>query len=153
MRTRLAALILVASSAGCGLPPDQGAKYEPPDERFVLFTSASAEVTNADGFFALGYVVAVLEQHPTYRVLIVGHADTTGTSDRNRDLCFRRARSVRKILLSHGVAEDRVRVAAPQSADSGTTALLSRRADVYLYDPQREEIAKRLGYPIDQKTE
>ena len=43
MRTRLAALILVASSAGCALPPDQGAKYEPPDERFVLFREAVIE--------------------------------------------------------------------------------------------------------------
>ncbi len=149
---RLAALFLFASATGCLLPA-KDAKYDPPDERFVLFTSASADVTNADGFFALGYVVAMLEEHPTYRVLIVGHADTTGTSDRNRDLCYRRARSVRKILLSHGVAEASVMIAAPQSADAGTTAMLSRRADVYLYDPQREDIAKRIGYPIDQKTE
>ena len=58
----------------------------------------------------------MLDEHPAYRVLIVGHADTSGASDRNRDLCYRRARSVRKILLSHGVTEARVTIAAALNA-------------------------------------
>ena len=153
MRTGLAALILLASSVGCVFSPSKSARYEPPDERFVLFSTSSSEVTSADGFFALGYVAAMLEEHPTYRVLVVGHADTSGTSDRNRELSLRRARSVRKILASHGVSEGRVLVAASQSSDPTMSAALSRRADVYLFDPHEEDVTKRLGYPVDQRPE
>ena len=152
MRRDLAVPVFVAMLAGC-VPAKSAEKYEPPDERFVLFTPASADVTSADGYFALGYVTAMLEEHPTYRVLVVGHADTSGASDRNRDLCYRRARNVRKILLSHGVTETRVTIAAALNADSGTAAMLSRRTDVYLFDPAVDDVAKRLGYPIEQKNE
>lgn len=151
---RAALVVLLLACAGLGCVSSVPAKYDPPDERFVLFNTSSVDVTNADGYFALGYVVAMLEEHPTYRVLVVGHADTTGSTDRNRDLCFRRARSVRKILLSHGVTEDRVTIAAPQQGgDAAMSAMLSRRADVYLYDPKQEDVLKRLGYPVDSARE
>lgn len=148
-RTLLApALLAPLLALGC-VGPAKSAAYEPPDERFVLFTSASSEVTNSDGFFALGYVVAMLEEHPRYRALIVGHADTTGPSDRNRDLCFKRARAVRKVLLSHGVSEARIQLAAPKVIDATSNPMLSRRADVYLFDPALEDVAKRLGYDVE----
>lgn len=124
-------------------------KYEPPDERFVLFTSGSSDITNTDGFFSLGYVAALLDQHPGYHVLVVGHADTTGTTEKNRELCFKRAASVRKLLLARGVAEPRVTIAAPKALETGTSATLSRRADVYLHDPSKEDVTKRLGYEVE----
>lgn len=148
----LLAALACASLTGCA-PPPKVATYEPPDERFVLFASGASDVANTDGFFALGYVVAMLDEHPGYHALVVGHADTSGASDRNRELCFRRARSVRKILLGHGVAEARVTLAAPRAGDGATSAALSRRADVYLYDPSQDDVTKRLGYEVELRKD
>ncbi len=140
---------LPACSAFTTPPP----KYEPPDERFVLFSSGSSDVANTDGFFSLGYVVAMLDEHPGYHVLIVGHADTSGATDKNRELCFKRARSIRKLLLGRGVAEARVTIAAPRALDGGTSATLSRRADVYLHDPAKDDVTKRLGYEVEVRKD
>src|SRR5437868_6866760 len=98
MRNVAAAIAVVALLSGCSARAKPPPAYDPPDVEFVLFASGSADVTSTDGFFALGYSVAMLEEHPSYRALIVGHADTSGASDKNRDLCFRRARAIRKLL-------------------------------------------------------
>ncbi len=152
---RVALLVcLLGAANGCALSqPKKAIAYEPPDERFVLFASGSADVAGPDSHFSLGYVVAMLEAHPEYNVLIVGHADQSGPSAKNRELCFKRARALRKVLVSRGVAEGRVSVAAPQSGDGATSAALSRRADVYLFDPSQEEITKRLGYDAEVRKD
>jgi len=82
-------------------------------------------------------------------VLIVGHADQVGPSELNKQISFRRALSVRKILVDKGIAEERILVAAPSEGDQGTMAQMGRRADLFVYDPIREEVSKRLGYPVE----
>ncbi|MFT3764528.1 MAG: OmpA family protein [Minicystis sp.] len=127
-------------------------KYEPPDERFVFFTLGKTDLV-PDGFYSIGYVAAQLDADPALQVLVVGHADQRGRADANKELSFKRARVVRKVLLEHGIKEVRVRVAAPREQSDTTLAQLSRRVDLFVFDPAQDDAAKRVGYPVDIKAE
>ncbi len=152
-----AATLELAFAAGCTLsgPPPATApakKYEAPDERYAFFLTAKADLV-ADGFFSIGYVVALLDADPARRVMIVGHADPHGKPDANRELSFKRARAVRKVLVEHGIKDDRIEIAAPRDQSDSVQESLSRRADLFVFDPGQEDIGKRIGYPLDVKSE
>lgn len=54
-----------------------------------------------------------LNERPSIELLeIEGHADASGTDAYNRDLSRRRAEAIRAWLIAHGVAPERLRVAA-----------------------------------------
>jgi hypothetical protein len=148
LRALTAALAVLATGCG-GAGRGAGGAAAAPDERFVFFTPGSAQIVSNDGFFSIGYVTAMLDREPRYYVLIVGHADPTGTAEANRKLCFDRARAVRRVLVDHGVPEKRILIAAPRELLDVAEAALSRRADIYLYDPVDEEVSHRLGYEVE----
>lgn len=56
----------------------------------------------------LDRAVAALVDYPSVRLEISGHTDSTGKHDHNLDLSRRRALSVRRYLVDHGVAADRI---------------------------------------------
>jgi hypothetical protein len=159
--TRCAAVLILSLclTSGCTrapatAPPDKPVKpYEPPDERLVFFAPGRAELAAPDGFFALGYVVAVLDADPSLHVLIVGHAANEASPSYARELSLRRARSVRKTLTDHGVPARRILLGAPRMQQRADRPLLNQRADVYVYDPLQDEISKRLGYDIELRGE
>jgi len=154
-RLALAAAVALAGPAAACAPPRVECpkkKYEAPDERFVFFTLGKSEL-NADGYYTLGYVAAQLDADPTLHVLVVGHADAHGKSEANREISFRRARVVRKMLMEHGVKEARILIAAPREMSEATSAQLSRRADLFVYDPVQDEASKRLGYAVEVRQE
>jgi hypothetical protein len=138
--------------AGAAHPAGSAKKYEAPDERFVFFAQSKVDVL-PDGYFSIGYVTALLDADPSLHVLIVGHADPKGRGDANRELSFKRARAVRKVLLEHGVKANRTLIASPHEQSESSLEQLSRRADIYVYDPLQDEASKRLGYEIDIKAE
>jgi hypothetical protein len=151
----LALLVLAGSTPACKLfcpAPPPPKKYEAPDERYVFFMLGKSDVL-PDGYYNIGYVVAQLDASPSMHVLIVGHADQRGRPDANYELSFRRARAVRKVLIEKGIKERRIFVAAPKEQSESTLAQLNRRADLFVYDPLLDAASKRLGYPIDLKTE
>lgn len=155
----VAAALSLGLAAGCTLgasPPPSTAtkgKYDPPDERYAFFMTGKADVV-ADGYFSIGYVVALLDADPTRRLMIVGHADPHGRSEVNRELALKRARAVRKILVDHGIKDDRIEVAAPRNQkEDGEQESLTRRADLYVFDPAQEDVGKRIGYPMDVVSE
>jgi hypothetical protein len=129
------------------------AKYDAPDERVVLFPAGVADVTTPEASFELGYVVAVMDDHPEMHALVVGHADPSGTPTYNHDLSLKRARSVRDNLLKHGVPRARVMIAVPKEQGKPASKGLERRADVYVYDPLQDEASTRLGYEVDVRAE
>ena len=152
-RVVAAALISILLAAGCSPPspaaaPAAKAKYEAPDERYVFFAAGKTEVLS-DGFFSLGYVVALLDADASLRVLVVGHADPHG----NRDIGLRRAQVVRRALTEHGIKEARVTIATPRDQSESSLSQLSRRADLYVYDPARDAPQKRVGYALDIKSD
>lgn len=149
----LVALLVLAS--GCALfekPTCPTKKYDAPDERFVFFPAGRVDVP-PEGLYTIGYVSAQLDADPNMHVLIVGHADPQGRADANRELSFKRARAVRKVLTEHGVKEKRILIAAPKEQPESTLSQLGRRADLFVYDPVQDEASKRLGYTVDIKSD
>lgn len=159
---RVSSLLLAAAAlslglaAGCtlgGSPAPATAaskgKYDPPDERYAFFMTGKSNVV-ADGYFSIGYVVALLDADPARRLMIVGHADPHGRAEVNRELALKRARAVRKILVDHGIKDERIEVAAPRNQkEDGEQESLTRRADLYVFDPAQEDVGKRIGYPME----
>ena len=73
----------------------------------ILFATDSADLSG--GLAAdLRALAANLNQFPQSNVVVVGHADSTGTEAYNQDLSERRARAVAGVLLGAGVAQSRL---------------------------------------------
>jgi outer membrane protein OmpA-like peptidoglycan-associated protein len=151
-RALAAALAGAGCAAPCGGLPE-AAWRAPTDERFVFFGPNGIDVSGADGFFSLGYVAAYLDANPKLRILVLGHADGRGAADANRTLSLRRANSVRAALVSHGVAAERIDIGAPVEEARSSEQAVSRRADLYLYDPASEVIEKRIGQRVEIRRE
>ncbi|MFO0761166.1 MAG: OmpA family protein [Byssovorax sp.] len=149
-----ALLALSLAGAGCaGASGGQGKKkYEAPDERFVFFSTGQITIA-PEGYFGVGYTVALLESDPSFHVLVVGHADQRGKADQNKELSLKRARVVRRALLDHGVKAERILIGVPRDGNESTVAELGRRVDLFVYDPLQEEASNRLGYPLEIKSE
>jgi outer membrane protein OmpA-like peptidoglycan-associated protein len=73
----------------------------------------------------LDRAVAVLKEFPTIRIEISGHTDSTGSVAYNKDLSGRRAASVKRYLVEHGIETARIetRGAGPdEPVDTNKTA-------------------------------
>jgi len=73
----------------------------------------------------LDRAVSVLQEFNTIRIEISGHTDSTGSVEYNRDLSRRRAGSVKRYLVEHGVEDARIEVrgAGPdEPVDTNKTA-------------------------------
>jgi hypothetical protein len=148
------AALAIALSTGCfnAKPASSAKKYEAPDERLVFFAQGRADIL-PEGFFSIGYVAAMLDADPAMAVIIVGHADQHGKAEASRELSWKRARAVRKVLGDHGIKDGRVRIAAPKEQSESSLAQLGRRVDLLVHDPKQEDVQKRIGYPVEVKDE
>jgi outer membrane protein OmpA-like peptidoglycan-associated protein len=61
-----------------------------------------------ESFPVLDAVVEVMDKNPTIKLEVQGHTDNKGAAAYNKDLSNRRAHSVMKYLISHGVTNDRL---------------------------------------------
>lgn len=52
----------------------------------------------------------IMRKHPSANLFIIGHADTTGDSDKNMTLSKARAKSVKKFLIRHGFDPQRLKL-------------------------------------------
>jgi outer membrane protein OmpA-like peptidoglycan-associated protein len=76
----------------------------------ITFETDSATLT-AQGRAVVENVAGILKAHPTVRVRIEGHTDSTGTPDRNLALSQARAETVRATLVSLGIDPARMSTA------------------------------------------
>jgi outer membrane protein OmpA-like peptidoglycan-associated protein len=84
-------------------------------------------------------LVASLDKYPNTDLLIVGHTDSVGAADYNRDLSQRRATAAAEYLVSQGVMRSRLNAVgrgetepiATNDSDSGRQ--LNRRVEVAIY--------------------
>jgi outer membrane protein OmpA-like peptidoglycan-associated protein len=82
----------------------------------IYFDYNSAEI-RAESEVTLQQIAQALNAHPDWTLSIVGHTDSIGGSDFNRDLSERRAEAVRTALVEgHGIAANRL--AASGAGDS-----------------------------------
>jgi outer membrane protein OmpA-like peptidoglycan-associated protein len=73
----------------------------------IKFKSGSAQILPSSED-VLNKVVKILSDNPTVNVEIQGHTDNTGTPEKNMNLSTERAQSVKKYLVSNGIADCRL---------------------------------------------
>ena len=83
--------------------------------RNIFFKAASDQLTESS-IAPLDEVVKVLTDHPTLKLSIEGHTDSTGKAEMNLKLSKQRAESVKKYLTDHGINADRLTASGYGSA-------------------------------------
>jgi outer membrane protein OmpA-like peptidoglycan-associated protein len=73
----------------------------------MLFAQESDELTSASRD-NLRRLATSLEKYPNTRIMVVGHSDSQGGSERNLDMSERRARGVSDFLTNVGVSTSRI---------------------------------------------
>ena len=100
----------------------------------IYFAFNSAAVTAANQQ-RLATIAMALKNNPDISVVIVGHADSRGSEEYNKNLSLRRAQAVVKQLVQvYGIAESRLSAEAKGKSDplaNGNNSI-NRRADVKL---------------------
>ena len=94
------ALAGVAEYKGCPAPKNFNAAN-------VLFATGSATLLNVSKA-ELNKMVPLLQENPDVKMTIAGHTDNTGSATVNQKLSENRAGSVKKYLVSKGVAAERI---------------------------------------------
>jgi outer membrane protein OmpA-like peptidoglycan-associated protein len=93
-----------------------------------FFASGKAELP-AGGPQALADVIAGAKAGKT--AVLSGYVDSTGNADQNKELAKQRAFAVRDLLMSAGVAEDKIQLVKPEDIQAGAGAQ-ARRVEVTL---------------------
>ena len=75
----------------------------------VSFTSGSASLS-PKVHPTLDKIAATLNEYPDTTVNVIGHSDSTGSAEANRELARRRAAAVADRLAHSGVARERIKV-------------------------------------------
>jgi outer membrane protein OmpA-like peptidoglycan-associated protein len=93
-------------------------------------------------------LAAMTREHRNVKISVVGHTDTVGTNDYNYALGGRRAESVKKMLVSHGVPAGSIIVVS-----SGKNDLkVPTGANVKNADNRRVRVVKEVRYTEQQKA-
>jgi outer membrane protein OmpA-like peptidoglycan-associated protein len=74
-----------------------------PARNFMLFFPQDRATLTSDSEAVIHEAAAAAKANPAARIIVAGHADTTGNGAFNRTLSERRAESVRQALLNDGV--------------------------------------------------
>lgn len=90
-------LSFMAVNAACAA---QGGPDEPeaPGSKNVYFDSAKYEPRGGEDYFELGRVAELMQHDESLHVLVVGHTDSVGSVESNRELAFKRASEIERIL-------------------------------------------------------
>ena len=99
------------------------------------FESGSARLT-PEGQRTATALLAVLKAYPSVNVVLEGHTDATGDATANKALSLQRAEAVKQMLVTGGVAADRIeaqgygqdRPVAENNSDAGRA--LNRRLEL-----------------------
>jgi peptidoglycan-associated lipoprotein len=115
-----------------------------PELRDIYFDSGTAEIRPGDAK-ALDANAAWLRANPAYLLLIEGHADNRGATDRknelNMDLGERRAEAAMKYLVAHGVDPSRITILSygeerPQCGEASERCWRLNRRSRFLVKPR-----------------
>ncbi len=83
------------------LPP-MGEIADIPSVIEIYFENGQSGI-NANALMALNEVIDIAAHYPTQRIILKGHADATGSPQRNQALAQERMQQVRNLLLSSGI--------------------------------------------------
>lgn len=93
--------------------------------RGIEFETGKSEIRGISAP-VLESAAALLVQHPTLRVRVVGHTDNVGTRETNLELSKRRAEAVKAYLMKRGVEADRIETLG-EGPDSPMTSNSTRQ--------------------------
>ena len=91
-------------------------------------------------YSVLNETANLLKASPNAKILLAGHADITGDEEYNVTLAMKRAKSIKKYLVSRGIDESRISVVSFGETKpkflSKTAAgrALNRRVEVYIQE-------------------
>jgi outer membrane protein OmpA-like peptidoglycan-associated protein len=100
------------NAASARRTPSSTALVECPDVVTILFDSGSARPKDADLDARLAPLRAWLAEHPETKLLVEGHADSTGREQWNLILSYRRAKALVAMLRKSGVPREQMVVSA-----------------------------------------
>ena len=114
----------------------------------LLFAQESDELTAASRD-NMRRLASSLEKYPNTRVMIVGHSDSQGGTDRNLDLSERRAQAIANLLVEFGV--NRARITALGRGDAEPIATndtdagrqWNRRVEIAIYADEQTRFGSR----------
>ena len=106
-----------------------GTPAAPRDIGPLRFESATTDLTT-NGRAKFEEIVGALQARPTAHVRLVGHIDGVGSPEFNRRLSEQRSTQIRSMLLSRGIAANRVE----QTAGHADTHSVSS-TDVFIFEP------------------
>lgn len=127
-------LVVAAATLSCAAVPPS---------RDVHFASGKDEPSSTDEHVMIGRAVESLNRDRKLRLLLVGHTDSVGNDDDNRDLAFRRANRVQELIMEDDAAlGSRIRTAYHGEAkpiasnDTAEGRALNRRVELFFYRPK-----------------
>jgi outer membrane protein OmpA-like peptidoglycan-associated protein len=100
----------------------------------VLFFAVGSPALSAEASKGLEPLIATLKASPAAKITISGYHSASGDLVQNQELAKQRAFAVRDALKTAGIAEDRVVLQKPQSAEANLTGEdpKARRVEVAL---------------------
>lgn len=114
----------------------------------MLFAQESDELTSASRD-NLRRLASSFEKHPNTRIMIVGHTDAQGGSDRNQSLSERRAQALASFLEQVGVNRGRMTTIGRGDAepiatnDSDAGRQWNRRVEIAIYADEATRFGSR----------
>jgi outer membrane protein OmpA-like peptidoglycan-associated protein len=81
-----------------------------PARNFMLFFANDRAALSADNQVVVREAAAAARAHPDAKVMVAGHADTTGNNAYNMTLSQQRAEAVREALLRDGINQASIAV-------------------------------------------
>lgn len=121
-----------ASPAPVTNAPAEPSPFNVTTTTYVVFFDKNSSTITMDGYKAVKQVASDLETISDYEVVIVGNAETTGTSpEYSEALAELRAETVRKSLIGLGINENSVIVSTSGEAPP-TPPRKNRRVEIYV---------------------
>jgi outer membrane protein OmpA-like peptidoglycan-associated protein len=89
----------------------------PLTQQFAVFFRFESEELTTESRAQLPNILQAVKDHAAREVVVIGHTDSTGASNRNYTLGLSRARAVRNILVSIGLESAIIQVISHGEAD------------------------------------
>ncbi|RKQ49344.1 outer membrane protein OmpA-like peptidoglycan-associated protein [Roseivirga pacifica] len=125
----------IAANRGCPEVKEEIREVLTTAVKEIQFNSSS-DVLRSSSFASLDNLVKIMNDNPSYKLLLSGYTDNTGPAAFNLELSKKRAAAVEKYLEDKGIAADRIRSQGfgeeDPIADNGTAAGRAKNRRVHI---------------------
>ena len=125
-----AAVVAPATVAGASSATTAAPSGAPAPAKIYFELGSNAMPT--DAFKTIDAVLLYAQANASSKLGVSGYHDKTGDPAKNEELAKDRAKSVKQLLLSNGIAEDRILLNKPIETTGGADDKQARRVEVYI---------------------